>query len=490
MAIDVRVPTTGNAGEDAVVVDWNVAVGSQVSAGDVLVTLETAKATIEVEAPESGEVLQILFGSGDEVPEHEVLAVLGAPGEMPAGAAPAADPDDPGATAPATPTPAVEVAVAPAAAGQAAGRRHPAGAGAYAEADADAASGGTDTAASEPAAASAGRGRVKVSPRARILAERNGVDLDRVTGSGPGGRIIIADVLAARALQSATPATAGGADAGAGPGAGAEISEGRAAPAAAAAPATPTREGSAPAASAPAASGAADVNAADANADYDLVPVRGARKVTAQRMHASLQSTAQVTLTRYADATALLGYLARLRTATEARGLPKLGVNDLLLWATARAVAAHPEANSTFDWDGIRRYRTVNLGFAVDTGQALLVPVIPNAERLSIAELGAAARESIDKARAGRLTTQEMDGGTFTVSNLGSLGVHWFTPVLNPPQSCILGIGAAHQSHPDAPSLLPLSLTFDHRALDGAAAAHVLADIAKAIETIDVLSAF
>jgi pyruvate dehydrogenase E2 component (dihydrolipoamide acetyltransferase) len=479
MAIDVRVPTTGNAGEDAVVVDWNVAVGSQVSAGDVLVTLETAKATIEVEAPESGEVLQILFGSGDEVPEHEVLAVLGAPGEVPAGAAPSSDPDDPGATAPATPTPAVEVAPATVAFRQAEGSRH------SADADADAASGGTDTATSEPAAASAGRGRVKVSPRARILAERNGVDLDRVTGSGPGGRIIIADVLAARALQSAAPATDGGADAGAGPGAGPEISEGRAAPAAAAAPAAPTRAGCAPATSVPAASGAAD-----GNADYDLVPVRGARKVTAQRMHDSLQSTAQVTLTRYADATALLAYLARLRTATEARGLPKLGVNDLLLWATARAVAAHPEANSTFGWDGIRRYRTVNLGFAVDTGQALLVPVIPSAESLSIAELGAAAHASIDKARAGRLTTQEMEGGTFTVSNLGSLGVHWFTPVLNPPQSCILGIGAAHQSHPDAASLLPLSLTFDHRALDGAAAAHVLADIAKAIETVDVLSAF
>ncbi|MCS5720617.1 2-oxo acid dehydrogenase subunit E2 [Herbiconiux sp. CPCC 203407] len=399
MSIDVRVPTTGNAGEDAVIVDWNVSVGSQVSAGDVLVTLETAKATIEVEAPEGGEVLSILFDSGDEVPEHEVLAVLGAAGEVVAEAGPASDADDPGATAPAEPSPAVSIVVEP--------------------------------------STSTRDDRQKASPRARILAQRNGVDLSTVTGSGPGGRIIIVDVLAAK--KAVTPPT---------------IEK----------PAAP-------------------------DAEFDLVPVRGARKVTAQRMHASLAGTAQVTLTRYADATALLAFVKRLRGVTESQGLPKIGVNDLVLFATAKAVARHPEANSVFDWEGIRQYRSVHLGFAVDTGQALLVPVIPNADSLSIAQVAAAAKGAIEKARAGKLTTPEMEGGTFTVSNLGSLGVHWFTPVLNTPQSCILGVGAAHQTHPEAPSLLPLSLTFDHRALDGAAAATVLAAIAQAIETVDILSA-
>jgi pyruvate dehydrogenase E2 component (dihydrolipoamide acetyltransferase) len=414
MSIDVRVPTTGNAGEDAVVVDWNVSVGSQVSAGDVLVTLETAKATIEVEAPEGGEVLSILFDSGDEVPEHEVLAVLGAAGEVAggAGAGPASDADDPGATAPAEPSPAVAIAA--------------------------------ETVPAATAAKSV-TGSVKASPRARILAERNGIDLAGVAGSGPGGRIIIADVLAAK-KQPVAPA---------------------AAPAPLAAPTAPVAP----------------------DAEFDLVPVRGARKVTAQRMHASLTGTAQVTLTRYADATALLAFVKRLRAVTEAQGLPKIGVNDLVLFATARAVAAHPEANSVFDWEGIRQYRSVHLGFAVDTGQALLVPVIPNADSLSIAQVAAAAKGAIEKARSGKLTTAEMEGSTFTVSNLGSLGVHWFTPVLNTPQSCILGVGAAHQTHPEAPSLLPLSLTFDHRALDGAAAAGVLAAIAQAIETVDILSA-
>jgi pyruvate dehydrogenase E2 component (dihydrolipoamide acetyltransferase) len=425
MSIDVRVPTTGNAGEDAVVLDWNVAVGAEVSVGDVLVTLETAKAVLEVEAPTSGVVLKILFQEGDEAPEHDVLAILGEPGESlsegaPAVSGPASDEDDPGTAAPALPSPSVVVAE----------------------------SQGLDQSATatEP---STNDGRISASPRARIIAERNGVSLAGLIGSGPAGRIIIADVLRAKSSSSAS---------------------------------TPT-----PPAAPPAVSPAPMPVGVPA---FTVVPVRGARKVTAQRMQASLRETAQLTLTRYATADTLLQYASRLKAVTEARGLPKIGVNDLLLFATARAVAKHPAANSWFDWDGIKQFTAVNLGFAVDTGAALLVPVISGADSLTLAGLSAAASDVIQKSREGKLSTQEMDGGTFTVSNLGGLGVHWFTPVLNPPQSCILGIGATHRSHPDGPSQLPLSLTFDHRALDGAAAAVLLADIAAAIETVDVLAAF
>ncbi|MHB1171603.1 MAG: dihydrolipoamide acetyltransferase family protein [Lacisediminihabitans sp.] len=431
MSIDVRAPTTGNSGEDAVIVDWNVSVGARVSPGDILVTLETAKAVIEVEAPAAGEVLKILYDSGDEVPEHAVLAILGEAGEIVADEAtpsfPASDPVSLGTTSPANPAPSIKPAEEPTR---------------------------ILTQPETPACV-----RIKVSPRAAILAERNGIDLSGIIGSGPGGRLITADVLAERNRQRDIPTSR---------------------PAPSAAPLA-TASSAAPAPQ-PATPGSDD--------EFDLVPVRGARKVTAQRMQASLQSTAQVTLTRYADAGALLSYVARLHAVTDSASLPKIGVNDVLLFATARAVARHPEANATFGWDGIRRFRSVNLGFAVDTGQALLVPVIPGADRLSLSDLSAAARASIDKARGGKLSAPEMEGGTFTVSNLGGLGVHWFTPVLNPPQACILGVGATHQSHPDGPRLLPLSLTFDHRALDGAAAATVLADIAKSIETVDMLSAF
>jgi pyruvate dehydrogenase E2 component (dihydrolipoyllysine-residue acetyltransferase) len=423
MATDVRVPTTGNAGEDAVVLEWNVTEGSDVTAGDVLVTLETAKATIEVEAPMSGQVLRTFYVAGDEVPEHEVLAVLGEPGEqMPPGGSsvgPAADADDMGTTSPAYPTPAVM-------------------------ATQTARSAERDGLATPPAR------RHSASPRARRLAEEFGIDLTSLAGSGPMGRIIIADVVAAqdRATTEAPPAQ-------------------RATPV----PAT-----------------ADQVNAAPPD-EFTLVPVRGARKITAQRTHASLSNSAQLTLTRYARAKALLRYAKRIRQVTDANSQPRIGLNDLIMFGVVRAVARHPEANSWFDWEGIKQFAHVNLGFAVDTGHALVVPVIRSADTMTLSELSQAARTAIDKARAGTLAPHEMDGGSFTVSNLGSQGVHWFTPVLNPPETCILGVGATHRTHPGAPSLLPLSLTFDHRAIDGAGAARLLADIARCIETVDVIAA-
>ena len=423
MATDVRVPTTGNAGEDAVVLEWNVTEGSDVSAGDVLVTLETAKATVVVEAPISGQVLRTFYVAGDEVPEHEVLAVLGEPGEqMPpqgSSAGPAADADDMGTTSPAYPTPAV-LATQPARSGEPDGR------------------------VQKPAR------RHSASPRARKLAGEFGIDLSSLAGSGPMGRIIIADVVAAqdRATAEAPP-------------------ERRGAPAPATADQIPSAPGD----------------------EFTVVPVRGARKITAQRMHASLSESAQLTLTRYAKAKPLLRYAKRLRQVTDATSRPRIGVNDLIMFATARAVARHPAANSWFDWEGIKQFAHVNLGFAVDTGHALLVPVIRFADTMTLSELSQAARTAIDKARVCTLTPGEMDGGTFTVSNLGSQGIHWFTPVLNPPQSCILGVGATHQAHPGVPSLLPLSLTFDHRAIDGVGAAALMADIARSIETVDVVAA-
>jgi pyruvate dehydrogenase E2 component (dihydrolipoamide acetyltransferase) len=145
-------------------------------------------------------------------------------------------------------------------------------------------------------------------------------------------------------------------------------------------------------------------------------------------------------------------------------------------------------ANSIFDWEGIRQYSTVNLGVAVDTGAALVVPVVKHADAMSLPQLSAATTALVAKARAGAMAVNDMADGTFTVTNLGMFGVHWFTPVLNTPQSCILGVGAIHQPSSAVPALLPLSFTFDHRALDGAEAARSLAAISEAIENIDVIS--
>jgi pyruvate dehydrogenase E2 component (dihydrolipoamide acetyltransferase) len=403
MASEVRVPITGNAGEPAVVVKWNFQVGASVEAGEVLVSLETAKAVVEIEAPAAGTVLDIRFAEGDEAPEHEILALIGEPGEFVS--ATGSRPDPATGSEPAVQSPPALMPTA------------------------------------TPTQPSLRAGRVKVSPRARRLAAERGLDVTSLTGSGPYGRVVNADVVAASLSAASTSST------------------------------TP------------------DTATTAAAPTGTTVPVQGARRVTAQRVHASLQEAAQVTLTRYADADVLLSYASRLRAAADLHGDARIGINDLLLFATSRAVAKHPEANSWFSWEGITRFEDVNLGFAVDTGQGLLVPVIPSANALALAPLASQARALIERARSGKTTVEEMSGGTFTVSNLGGLGIHWFTPVLNLPQTCILGVGAAHRSHPDAPAQVPLSLTFDHRALDGASAATLLGSIATAIEHVDTLTA-
>jgi len=407
MSIEVRVPTTGNAGEDAVLAELKASAGDAVTAGQVLAVLETAKAALEVESPADGVVLGVRCAVGDEVAEHSVLLIIGKPGEtLPTGGVEATRLKENHGTVDAgnalAPDPTSHSSpVSPPAPGQA------------------------------------------VSPRARLLAERRGIDLASIRGSGPGGRIIVPDV-----LSSGISSPSGG-----------------------------QAEGLMGDASAP------------HLGHHTLVPVRGARKVTAQRMAQSLKDSAQVTLTRYASADALVSFHERLRKYLDSQEQSRISLSDLVNFAVAQSLPRYPAANSIFDWDGIRQYSGVNLGVAVDTGSALLVPVVTQAHLRSLTELSSATQRLVEKARAGTLQMDEMEGGTFTVTNLGMFGIHWFTPVLNTPQSCILGVGALHRPSAGAPALLPLSFTFDHRALDGADAARALAGIAEALESIDVIAA-
>lgn len=396
MAHEVVVPTTGNAGEDAVVLSIAVAVGETVQVGQVLATLETAKASVDVEALQSGTVLTIHAAEGDEVREHSILMTVGAAGESS---------DD----------------------SQTPGKLNDAPAENTAE---------------------------RVSPRARAYADRQGVSLETVQGTGPLGRIIAPDVRAADTKSSE--------------------------------PIDPFIPNSESRSSEPELTPAGE---ADREDTFQTIPVVGARKVTAERMSESLRTSAQLTLTRYADATLMLSFLQRLRQKEATSNDDKITLNDAILFVCAKTLSQHPAANSHFDFSGIKQFKNVHIGFAVDTGSALLVPVIPFANLQSLRTLSQNTKGLVSKAKAGKLTVEEMSGGTFTVTNLGSLGVHWFTPVLNPPQSCILGVGATHQHQDGAPKLLPLSLTFDHRAIDGAAAAALLADIAKSIEDFDLLVA-
>ncbi len=300
--------------------------------------------------------------------------------------------------------------------------------------------------------------RLFISPRARHLAETAGADLSKVVPTGPHGRIIERDVNKALDLGFTTDRAE--------------------APAEAASAGVPQQK------AAPAEQG-----------DWfacDEVPMSNVRRVIAKSMHASLSEMAQLTLNASFDATKLMAYRARLKENGEALGIGKVTVNDMILFAVSRVLTSHPDINANLIDNTLRRFRHANVGMAVDTDRGLLVPVIPGAETLSLAALSARTKELAARARDGKLTPDEMSGASFTVSNLGSLGVESFTPVINPPQTAILGVCCSvTRLTPDGKPYpaMGLSLTFDHRAVDGAPAARFLKELCSALENFDLLMA-
>ena len=230
--------------------------------------------------------------------------------------------------------------------------------------------------------------------------------------------------------------------------------------------------------------------------EVTVIPVKGVRKVIAQRMLASLQTTAQLTLNATADARAMQALRARFKAGDEALGLRSVTLNDLVLLATARALRAHPPLNALFEEDSIKQYRAVHLGVAVDTPRGLLVPVVRNADSLSLKQLADEAKRLAVAAQEGKATMDDLNGGTFTVTNLGAFGVESFTPVLNPPQVAILGVGNINlKPVPGADGdveFVPhigLSLTINHQVVDGAPAARFLQTLARYLADIDLLLA-
>jgi pyruvate dehydrogenase E2 component (dihydrolipoamide acetyltransferase) len=315
---------------------------------------------------------------------------------------------------------------------------------------------------------------LRISPRARTLAAKNGVALTGISGSGPDGRIIERDIQAAISarppLTVSAKAHANGQPVPAqGTGIGGRITTNdlKNIPETAPAPVE---------------------NAA-------VIPLRGVRKIIAERMLASLQTTAQLTLNMPADARALQAYRKRLKASDPALGLNDVALNDLILYAVARTLPHFPELNTTLIDKALYRHSVVHLGFAVDTPRGLLVPVIRDADKRGLRDLSQEAKRLIAGAQAGTLPPDALNGGTFTVSNLGSFGVETFTPVLNPPQVGILGVGAIHLKPvevDEAVQFIPhihLSLTIDHQAVDGAPGARFLQALAKNMAAFDLLLA-
>ena len=482
MAEQIILPRQGQSVETCLILNWKKKEGEAVAAGEVLVEVETDKAAFEVESTVAGTLLKILRAEGEDVPVLSALAIVGEPGEdiaslvpgekTAAGAAePAAATEKPVVAKPA-------VAARPAAEAQPASAVQPASAAPPASA--------VQPASAAPPAASTPAGKIAISPRARRAAEAIGLSPEQVCaalpeqrGSGPRGRILERDVqrvadqpgIASRTAKAAAPAAA-----------------------------TPAVQ-IAPAASAAAASAAASAPTAAAHASADFpgpvqeIPVQGIRKLIAERMHASLQGSAQYTLHSSAGAESLLAYRRKLKNTAEELGLQAITINDLLNFAVTRVLMRFPEVNSHFLGDRRLMFERVHLAVAVDTPRGLMVPVIRNADGLSLKQMTAEAARLRKACLESTVTPDELNGGTFTISNMGNLGIEGFTPVLNPPQVAILGVGSVQlkpverMGEAKFEHFMSLSLTANHQILDGAPAAVFLRELCRAIEEFELLLA-
>ena len=445
MATIVVMPQLGNSVESCIIVEWTVAEGDAVSLDQTLCSIETDKSTMEVPSTAEGTVLKLLWDEGDEVPVKDPLIIVGAPGEDISGLVPGGESASESAEATAAPE---QGAAAPEQAAPAFATERATGA---------------------------------VSPRARALAASSGVDASAIAeGSGPHGRVIERDVAAAIAagptLTSAARAAGVSATEGSGIGGRVSVADANRAP-----------EANAPAAvSAPAP--AADFPGASTSS-----PLKGVRKVVAKRMMESLTTTAQLTLNTTANAAGVLALRKKVKNADEALGLNRITLNDLVCFAVSRTLLKYPVFNAHLEDGVLTEFEQVHLGFACDTPRGLLVPVIRSAQSLGLKAFSDEAKRLAGGAIDGTLPPDYLGGGTFTVSNIGSFGIETFTPVINLPQTAILGVGAITPRPALAPDgtvgveqRLNLSLTIDHQVIDGADGARFLRDLVAAIENIDV----
>ena len=541
MAEGVLMPKAGITVEECVITEWLKKPGDQVAVGDILFTYETDKATFECESTAAGTLLEIFYNDGDEVPVLVNVCAIGNPGddvsalkggEAAAPAAEAAPAAAPAPAAPAAPTgPVAQGVLMPKAGitveeciitewvkkvgdqiavgdilftyetdkatfecestaagtlleifyndgdevpvlvnvcaignpgdstvGLKAGEEAPAAAP-VAEAAPVAAA--TPAAAPAASAAVAANPDAKVSPRAKMIAETLGVDPTQAAPTGPYGRVIERDVRALAQSQALAPA---------------------AAPVAApAAPAKAEAPAAAPVAAAP-------------EADYVDEKFSAIRKATAKAMVRSLSTMAQLTHQHSFDASTILNLRKQLKANGEAMGMPNITINDLVMFAVSRVILNHPQLNATMPEENmIRKYNNVHLGMAVDTPKGLMVPTIFNANKLSLAELSIEAKRLAKLCQEGKATPDMLSGASFTVSNVGSLGVEVFTPVVNPPQVGILGVcgtttrikevNGEIKTYPG----MNLCLSYDHRALDGTPASKFMKELCQALENFSLL---
>ncbi len=452
MAVQFRLAAFGHTMETGRVVEWHIAEGSRIEEGQPLVSIETDKTVVEVESPVSGVVLRIVGEADGEYDVGDTLAWIGEEGEE-VPDVPAAPPKAPAAEQPAGESRATPVALRLA-------QRH----GIDAESLPGTGPGGRVTkedvqraideggappakAPDEKAAATtAEQPRVsavdrpsgsRVTPVAQRLAERHNIDAESLPGTGPGGRVTKEDVQ--RAIDTG-----------------------------AASPTKPAEE--------------------KPTSEVEVVPLSGIRRTTAERLGEIWSQAPHVTEGIEVDFSAILSHRAVNEEAWRQSHGVAPSINDFVLKATAEALKLHPRLNATLVDGSVHQYREVNLGVAVDIPDGLVVPVIRGADTLGIVEIATQVRSLAERAREGKLRIDDYADGTFTVTNLGGLGVDWFTPVLNPPQCAILGVGRVRRVAVFAGESIvardigTLVLTFDHRAIDGAPCARFLGELKGLIE--------
>lgn len=414
MANAVIMPKAGITVESCIIGNWEKKVGDAVKVGDILFTYETDKASFECESTEEGTLLEIFFNDGDEVPCLVNVCAIGNPGDDCSALRPEcsaeATPEAAAASVEAAPVAAAPVAVE------------------------------STAVAGEKSA---------VSPRAKKLAERAGVDASLATPTGPNGRVIERDVreLIDNPVAAAAPVVT--------------------APEAVAAPET----------------------------EYEDVKFSGIRRAISKSMMTSLSTIAQLTHNTSFDASAILAYRKQLKASEgDCAGIT---LGDIVLYAVSRTLKNYPDLNANMiDDSTIRHFKHVNLGVAVDTERGLMVPTIFHADEKSLLEISKEVKELAAQCREGNISPDKLSGASFTVSNLGNLGVESFTPVINPPQTGILGVcGTIDRVKRDKDGQIAiypamgLSLTYDHRAVDGTPAARFQKELCQNLENFTVLLA-
>ena len=420
MATKVHMEALSPTMEEGQLVQWLKSEGDEVSNGDVLAEIETDKATMELVARGEGVLRKIFVEAGGVAPVGSVIAVIAG-----------GDEDISGIEGPSGAGTATAVADAPAEPA-----KQEAKPAAQASAPAQPAQSSKAPAPAPAASATGNGGRVKASPLARRLAEEMGVDLSRVEGSGPGGRVVKRDVEAAKAAGVPAPSVA------------AWVPDG---------------------------------------AEYEDVPTSQMRKTIAKRLVTSIGPVPTFYLTVDVDMTRVLEARESINAMLEKDGL-KVSINDIVLKAVAGALRRHPECNAQWHETFVRRFNPVHLGVAVAIDDGLITPVVRDAHAKGIARIGAEVRELAGRARDKKLKPEEYTGATFSVSNLGMFGIHEFTAIINPPEAGILAVGGVEEmpvvvdGQVTVQPRMRITMSCDHRVIDGATGAQFLQTLRSMLE--------